>query len=148
LGGVAPDALHDALLLHEDFPPPLALHDAFPAFALHEDLPAAAGVFGCADAASAPPQAIVVPASMPTTADATKVLTRFISSLRTHLRSRGRLGCFEHPIPDTPRSSGSAYLPRMPSEPRAGEPLYVVAPSVVYGQIDKTFPKSATRWTF
>ena len=29
-----------------------------------------------------------------------------------------------------------------------GEPLYVVAPSVVYGQIEKTFTKSATRWTF
>lgn len=29
-----------------------------------------------------------------------------------------------------------------------GEPLYVVTPSVVYGQIEKTFTKSATRWTF
>jgi hypothetical protein len=29
-----------------------------------------------------------------------------------------------------------------------GEPLCVVAPSVVYGQIEKTFTKSATRWTF
>lgn len=27
-------------------------------------------------------------------------------------------------------------------------PLYVVTPSVVYGQIEKTFTKSATRWTF
>jgi hypothetical protein len=29
-----------------------------------------------------------------------------------------------------------------------GEPLYVVTPRVVFGQIEKTFPKSATRWQF
>lgn len=29
-----------------------------------------------------------------------------------------------------------------------GEPLYVVRPTVVYGQIETSFTKSATRWTF
>ena len=29
-----------------------------------------------------------------------------------------------------------------------GEPLHVVTPQVVFGQIEKTFTKSATRWTF
>jgi pyridoxine/pyridoxamine 5'-phosphate oxidase len=29
-----------------------------------------------------------------------------------------------------------------------GEPLYVVTPRVVFGQIEKTFTKSATRWRF
>jgi hypothetical protein len=28
------------------------------------------------------------------------------------------------------------------------EPLYVVHPRMVFGQIEKTFPKSATRWKF
>jgi nitroimidazol reductase NimA-like FMN-containing flavoprotein (pyridoxamine 5'-phosphate oxidase superfamily) len=28
------------------------------------------------------------------------------------------------------------------------EPVYVVRPSIVFGQIEKTFTKSATRWTF
>lgn len=29
-----------------------------------------------------------------------------------------------------------------------GEPLYLVRPTVVFGQIEKTFTKSATRWAF
>jgi Pyridoxamine 5'-phosphate oxidase len=29
-----------------------------------------------------------------------------------------------------------------------GEPVYLVVPRVVFGQIEKTFTKSATRWTF
>jgi pyridoxine/pyridoxamine 5'-phosphate oxidase len=29
-----------------------------------------------------------------------------------------------------------------------GEPLYVVMPRIVFGQIEKTFTKSATRWIF
>jgi hypothetical protein len=28
------------------------------------------------------------------------------------------------------------------------EPIYVVRPRVVFGQIEKTYPESATRWTF
>jgi hypothetical protein len=35
-----------------------------------------------------------------------------------------------------------------PRAPRRREPLYVVRPRTVFGQIEKTFTKSATRWRF
>jgi len=41
----------------------------------------------------------------------------------------------------------AAYVKKYKMDPRSmGEPIFIVRPRVVFGFIEKTFPKSATRW--
>jgi nitroimidazol reductase NimA-like FMN-containing flavoprotein (pyridoxamine 5'-phosphate oxidase superfamily) len=41
----------------------------------------------------------------------------------------------------------AAYVKKYKMDPRGmGEPIYIVRPKVVFGFIEKSFPKSATRW--
>jgi len=43
----------------------------------------------------------------------------------------------------------SAYKKKYKMDPRSmGEPIFMVRPSTVFGFIEKSFPKSATRWRF
>ena len=43
----------------------------------------------------------------------------------------------------------SAYKKKYKMDPRGmGEPIFAVRPGKVFGFIEKSFPKSATRWTF
>ena len=42
----------------------------------------------------------------------------------------------------------TAYKRKYKMDPRSmGEPIFVVRPKTVFGFIEKSFPKSATRWT-
>jgi Pyridoxamine 5'-phosphate oxidase len=43
----------------------------------------------------------------------------------------------------------AAYTKKYKMDPRnMGEPIFIVRPSTVFGFIEKSFPKSATRWKF
>jgi nitroimidazol reductase NimA-like FMN-containing flavoprotein (pyridoxamine 5'-phosphate oxidase superfamily) len=43
----------------------------------------------------------------------------------------------------------AAYVKKYKMDPRSmKEPIFVVRPRTVFGFIEKTFPKSATRWKF
>ena len=43
----------------------------------------------------------------------------------------------------------AVYQKKYKMDPRSmGEPIFIVRPSTVFGFIEKTFPKSATRWRF
>jgi nitroimidazol reductase NimA-like FMN-containing flavoprotein (pyridoxamine 5'-phosphate oxidase superfamily) len=43
----------------------------------------------------------------------------------------------------------AAYQKKYKMDPRSmGEPIFVVRPHTVFGFIEKSFPKSATRWRF
>ena len=43
----------------------------------------------------------------------------------------------------------AAYIKKYKMDPRGmGEPVFAVRPKTVFGFIEKSFPKSATRWKF
>ena len=43
----------------------------------------------------------------------------------------------------------SAYKKKYKMDPRSmGEPIFMLRPRTVFGFVEKTFPKSATRWNF
>jgi general stress protein 26 len=47
------------------------------------------------------------------------------------------------------RKLAAVYLKKYKMDPTTmNEPLFVIRPRVVFGQIEKTFVKTATRWTF
>ena len=49
--------------------------------------------------------------------------------------------------PDALERVAAAYKKKYKMDPRSmGEPIFIVRPSTVFGFIEKSFPKSATRW--
>ena len=51
--------------------------------------------------------------------------------------------------PDALERVAAAYKKKYKMDPRSmGEPIFMVRPSTVFGFIEKSFPKSATRWKF
>jgi len=51
--------------------------------------------------------------------------------------------------PDTLDRVAAAYTKKYKMDPRGmGEPIFMVRPRTVFGFIEKSFPKSATRWKF
>jgi len=50
-------------------------------------------------------------------------------------------------VPDAYQQVASAYKKKYKMDPRSmNEPIFIVRPRTVFGFIEKSFPKSATRW--
>jgi general stress protein 26 len=50
---------------------------------------------------------------------------------------------------DTLKEFARAYVKKYQFDPSTmNEPVFVIRPKVAFGQIEKTFPKTATRWSF